>query len=153
MQYPKIWSLVIWLLNKLHVYHQVYQLSVFHMLKSYIITIIMIISKLMYTLNWQVYSDYAMLHVFCMYGIPKYTPLAYTLYSAAFIYKLRSLRCPKVGETIDVTFQQNYEKFAFKFFNFFFYCFCEFRGWFSTIVSPVRKTPYRTARLFALLWG
>lgn len=28
----------------------------------------------MYTLNWQVYSDYAMLHVFCMYGIPKYTP-------------------------------------------------------------------------------
>lgn len=86
MQYPKIWSLVIWLLNKLHVYHQVYQLSVFHMLKSYIITIIMIISKLMYTLNWQVYSDYAILHVFCMYGILKDKPLAYTIYIQLLLY-------------------------------------------------------------------
>lgn len=85
MQYPKILSLVIWLLNKLHVYHQVYQLSVFHML-SYIFTIILIISKLMYIVNWQGYSDYAVLHVFCMYGIPKYKPTAYTIYIQLLLY-------------------------------------------------------------------
>lgn len=48
--------------------------------------IIMIISKLMYTLNWQVYSDYAILHVFCMYGILKDKPLAYTIYIQLLLY-------------------------------------------------------------------
>lgn len=40
----------------------------------------------MYIVNWQGYSDYAMLHVFCMYGILKYKPLAYTIYIQLLLY-------------------------------------------------------------------
>lgn len=54
--------------NKLHVYHHLYKLSLFHMLKSYINTNMLIISKMYIIDKYIVY--YAML--FCMYGIPNY---------------------------------------------------------------------------------